>query len=213
ESSRRMRRGSADSIRASRHSLHKQAGYRTAAYSRPTHQNRSWQTGGVHIGTVMKRQSHFIVAGDTALAINTWRELSKRGRPVTRILREAPEEGELSGVDVVVGDPGSVEVLKQAGAERAEAVLAMLDDDSENAFVVLAVKETGSRARTVAAVNEAGHLERIKLVQPDVVIAPQVLGGELMAMLLSGEQVTADFVMQRVFQQAPARSPPAPPNA
>jgi len=38
-------------------------------------------------------------------------------------------------------------------------------------------------------------------VQPDVVIAPQVLGGELMAMLLSGEQVTADFVLERVFQQ------------
>jgi voltage-gated potassium channel len=37
-----------------------------------------------------------------------------------------------------------------------------------------------------------------------VVIAPQVLGGELMAMLLSGEAVTGDFVLQRVFQQAPA---------
>lgn len=154
-------------------------------------------------GSGMKRQDHFIVAGDTALAINTWRELAKRGRSVTRVLREAPEEGELSGVDVVVGDPGSVEVLKQAGAERAEAVLAMLADDSENAFVVLAVKEIGSRARTVAAVNEAGHLERIKLVQPDVVIAPQVLGGELMAMLLSGEAVTPEFVLQRVFQQTP----------
>jgi len=33
------------------------------------------------------------------------------------------------------------------------------------------------------------------------VIAPQILGGEIAAMLLTGEQVTADFVMQRVFQQ------------
>jgi voltage-gated potassium channel len=101
----------------------------------------------------------------------------------------------------VVGDPSSTETLREAGAHRAEAVLAMLADDSENAFVVLAVKELAGKARTVAAVNDARHLGRVKLVQPDVVIAPQVLGGELLAMLLSGEQVTPDFVMQRVFQQ------------
>ena len=69
--------------------------------------------------------------------------------------------------------------------------------------MVLAVKELAGSARTVAAVNDASHLGRVRLVQPDVVIAPQVLGGELTAMLLSGEEVTGDFVLQRVFQQAP----------
>ncbi|HUW11424.1 MAG TPA: potassium transporter, partial [Anaerolineae bacterium] len=49
--------------------------------------------------------------------------------------------------------------------------------------------------------NDARHLGRVKLVQPDVVIAPQVLGGELAAMLLSGEQVTPEWVVERVFQQ------------
>ena len=152
-------------------------------------------------GSGMKRENHFVVIGNNSLAINTWHELARRGRPVTRLLREAPEEGELKDTDYVIGDPSSTEVLREAGAHRAEAVLAMLADDSENAFVVLAVKELAGQARTVAAVNDARHLSRVKLVQPDVVIAPQVLGGELLAMLLSGEQVTPDFVMQRVFQQ------------
>jgi len=150
----------------------------------------------------MKREKHFVVIGNTSLAINTWRELSRRGLPVTRVLREAPEAGELKDTDVVVGDPSLTDVLREAGAEHAEAVLAMLADDSENAFVVLAVKELPGKIRTVAAVNDARHLSRVKLVQPDVVIAPQVLGGELAAMLLAGEQVTPDFVMQRVFQQS-----------
>jgi voltage-gated potassium channel len=152
-------------------------------------------------GSRMKRENHFVVIGNTSLAVNTWRELAKRHRSVTRLLREAPEEGVLADVDVVVGDPSDIAILRQAGAHAAEAVLAMLADDSENAFVVLAVKELGGSARTIAAVNDASHLSRIKLVQPDVVIAPQVLGGELLAMLLSGEQVTADFVLERVFQQ------------
>ncbi|MDE2280462.1 MAG: voltage-gated potassium channel protein [Xanthomonadaceae bacterium] len=155
-------------------------------------------------GSGMKRENHFVVIGNSSLAINTWRELARRGRPVTRLLREAPSDGELAGVDVVVGDPSNLDVLRQAGAHKAEAVLAMMADDSENAFVVLAVKELAGSARTVAAVNDASHLGRVRLVQPDVVIAPQVLGGELMAMLLSGEEVTGDFVLQRVFQQTSA---------
>jgi voltage-gated potassium channel len=150
----------------------------------------------------MNRENHFVVIGNTPLAINTWRELARRGRPVTRIIREMPEEGLPRDVDVVVGDPSMIEILREAGAHRAQAVLAMLVDDSENAFTILAVKELGGSARTVAAVNDARHLSRVKLVQPDVVIAPQVLGGELAAMLLSGEQVTPEFVMQRVFQNA-----------
>lgn len=159
-------------------------------------------------GPLMKREHHFVVIGNTPLAQNTWRELARRGRPVTRVLREAPEEGVVTkDVDLVVGDPSMTETLREAGADKAEAVLAMMADDSENAFCVLAVRELGGTARTVAAVNDARHLSRVKLVQPDVVIAPQVLGGELTAMLLSGEQVTPEFVMQRVFQQT---SPAAP---
>lgn len=165
-------------------------------------------------GNRMKRENHFVVIGNSPLALNTWRELARRGLPTTRIVRQSPESGVPEDVDLIVGEPSDSDVLRKAGADKAQAVLAMLDDDSENAFVVLAVKELGGEARTVAAVNDGHHLARVKLVQPDIVIAPQILGGELAAMLLSGEEVTADFVMKRVFQQdtdatAPAHKPAA----
>ena len=142
-----------------------------------------------------------VYGGSGVVATELGIELARRGRRVTRIVREQPEEALSKGADVVVGDPSMVDVLREAGAHRAEAVLAMLNDDSENAFTVLAVKELNGTARTVAAV---------KLVQPDVVIAPQVLGGELTAMLLSGEQVTPEFVMERVFQNAQPNPQPTP---
>jgi voltage-gated potassium channel len=150
----------------------------------------------------MPRENHFVVIGKTPLAVNTWRELARRGHPVTRLLRQEPETGLPDDVDMVIGEPSDADVLRKAGADKAQAVLAMLDDDSENAFVVLAVRELSGKARTVAAVNDANHLARVQLVQPDVVIAPQILGGELAAMLLTGEQISADFVMKRVFQQS-----------
>ena len=159
----------------------------------------------------MQRENHFVVIGNTPLALNTWRELARRGQPVTRLLRQAPEIPIPDTVDNVIGEPSDADVLRKAGADKAQAVLAMLDDDSENAFVVLAVRELQGTARTIAAVNDANHLGRVRLVQPDVVIAPQILGGELAAMLLTGEQVTADFVMQRVFQQ-PAEPPGGAPK-
>ena len=148
----------------------------------------------------MNRNKHFIVIGDTPLADNTWRELSKRGQPVTRILREAAKTGG-EEEDVVVGDPGNIDVLRQAGCDKAQAVLAMLADDSDNAFVVLAVREANPATRTVVAVNDARHLARIRLVHPDVVIAPQVLGGELAAKILCGEEVSPDFVLASVLQR------------
>ena len=161
-------------------------------------------------GRHMKRENHFVVIGDTALATNTWRELVRRGRPVTRLLRKQPDDINADEVDLVIGDPGDVDVLRQAGVDQAQAVMAMMDDDSENAFAILAARELGGSARTVAALNDGRHRNRLKLAQPDVVIAPQLLGGELMAMMLTGEEVTSDFVMKSVFQDtsASAETPP-----
>ncbi|MDN5873649.1 MAG: ion channel [Sinobacteraceae bacterium] len=150
----------------------------------------------------MKREKHFVVVGNSALAVNTSAELAKRGRPVTRILRAAPTTTTATNIDTMVGDPGNREVLLEAGADRAAVVLAMTGDDSENAFIVLAVKELNGSARTVAAINDASTGNRVRLVQPDLTISPQVLGGELMAMVLSGEEISPDYVISRVLQGA-----------
>lgn len=158
----------------------------------------------------MRRENHFVVVGNTPLAINTWRELARRGLPVTRLLTREPDTPLTADVDREIGEPSDGDVLRKTGAARARAVLAMLDDDSENAFVVLAVRELGGSAQTVAAVNEPRHLGRVQLAQPDVVIAPQILGGELAAMLVTGEPVTPEFIMQRVVHEtgAFAAAPP-----
>ena len=148
----------------------------------------------------MKRTNHFIVIGATPLAYNTYREFKKRNQPVTLVMAQAPASGEIDPDDLILGDANSLETLRRAGADQAQAVLAMRADDSDNAFIVLAVKELKGRAKTVVAINDSKHMERIKLVQADVVIAPEVLGGELLAMVLTGENITSDFVLDRFFR-------------
>ncbi|HEX5482310.1 MAG TPA: voltage-gated potassium channel protein [Terriglobia bacterium] len=153
----------------------------------------------------MKRTNHFIVIGATPLAYNTYREFKKRNQTVTLIMPQAPTSGEIEPDDLIIGDASSLEILRKADAVEAQAVLAMRADDSDNAFIVLAVKELKGRAKTVVAISDSKHMERIRLVQPDFVIAPEVLGGELLAMMLSGEPITGDFLMERIlhFDRAP----------
>jgi voltage-gated potassium channel len=148
----------------------------------------------------MKRTNHFIVIGATPLAYNTYREFKKRNQQVVLIMPQAPASGDIDPEDLIIGDANSLETLRRAGAEEAQAVVAMRADDSDNAFIVLAVKELKGNAKTVVAINDSKHMERIKLVQPDIIIAPEVLGGELLAMVLSGEEITSDFLVERFFR-------------
>ncbi|MDE3178187.1 MAG: voltage-gated potassium channel protein [Acidobacteriota bacterium] len=145
----------------------------------------------------MSRSDHFVIVGATPLAFNTYSEFKKRNQTVTLILPQPSPAAEADEADVIIGDANSLEILRKASAEKAKAVLAMRADDSENAFIALAVKELKGKAKTVVVVNDSKHMQRVRLVQPDIVIAPQVLGGEMLAMALTGERITTDFILER----------------
>ena len=149
------------------------------------------------------RNNHYIIVGYSALANNTYVELTRRNEQVTVILRHE-SDGTLftaTDLDIVIGDGGDLGTLRKAGAEKAKAILALLDDDSENAFVILAVKELKVGAKTVAAVNQTKHLNRVRRVHPDMIIAPQVLGGELLTSMLTGERIDIKDIMGRLLGQ------------
>ncbi|CFB60802.1 Voltage-gated potassium channel Kch [Pandoraea apista] len=145
------------------------------------------------------RKNHFIVAGASPLAINVHHELTKRGWPVTVIIASGTDNPYPEDADVMHGDASDNAVLTQAGIEHAKAVLALRADDSENAFIVLASKEIAPTVRTIASVNDSKHLSKLKRVQPDMIFAPPVVGGELLARTLSGETVDNDTVMRLLF--------------
>ena len=91
-------------------------------------------------------------------------------------------------------------MLRKARVEHARAVLALGEDDSENAFIVLAVRELSGDIKTIAAVNNSRNMARIRRVHPDVVVAPQVLGGQVLAMHLTGESLESESLMAGLLQ-------------
>ncbi len=146
------------------------------------------------------KQNHYIITGDNALAHNTYRELKARHLPVLVLLAVPPTTAWMDADDLMIGDASDLETLRKAGGADALAILALRADDSENAFIVLAAKEIGGKARTVAAVKNSKNLARVRRVGPDLVIAPDILGGEILAMALNGETMNSENILRNIFQ-------------
>ncbi len=144
---------------------------------------------------IRPRRNHFLIAGNSSLARNAYRELNQRKQKVTFIVNEPFEIAGESKLDIVLGDATDLEVLRNVQASDAKALLALSDDDSENAFVVLAAKELDPPVKTVAVVHNSKNLSRLKRVHPDILLAPQVMGGRVLAMYLTGQKIETDRFM------------------
>ncbi|WAI84965.1 MULTISPECIES: voltage-gated potassium channel protein [Achromobacter] len=157
------------------------------------------------------RKNHIIIAGATPLALSVYAGLRRRGDEVTVIVPPGMPQEYPAATDLIEGDPSSVEVLHNAGVTRARYVLALRDDDAENAFIVLAAKEaTGEGgAKTVALVNTSKHLEKIRRVQPDLVFSVQLLGAELLARAINGEPMDGQAIADLFFAKVEPQAKPA----
>jgi len=149
------------------------------------------------------RTDHVIVCGATPLAMNVVAGLLARGHHVTAIVLSTVTHEYPAHTDVVIGDSTTLDVLKEAGLEKAKYLLALKDDDSENAFTILAAKElvAGSNFKTVSVVNESVHLSKIQRVQPDIIFSPQLLGSEILTRTLTGEIIDESLITQLFFNK------------
>jgi len=152
----------------------------------------------------MKRVNHFIIIGSGPLARNTARELLSRDKSVVMIVDD--EAAGYGDAEIVVGDATDLDVLRRAGAETANSILALSEDDAENAFVILALRELHTDAKKVAAVSSRKNLERVRRVQPDMILAPNVFGGEVLAMALTEEKLDGDTLLKRFLDVKPQQS-------
>ena len=149
------------------------------------------------------------IIGENPLAQNTYRQLRDRKFDVTVVLPNPATSKWVEDSDLIIGDPTDTEILRKAGIQYARAILALRNDDSENAFIVMAAQDIGSEAKTVAAVKNANNLQRVKRVAPDLIVAPDILGGELLAMALSGEKVDGNAILKSLFITKTASTEPA----
>jgi voltage-gated potassium channel len=135
---------------------------------------------------------HYIICG-----------FGRVGRQVARDLRAAqakyvvvdsnPDNRDLAtAVDVrfIEGDAADDEVLKQAGIERARALVACADSDAENIFITLTTRELRSDIAIVARASVEDSEKKLKRAGADRVISPYKSSGTEMARLALHPQIT-----------------------
>ncbi|MFA5662863.1 voltage-gated potassium channel protein [Castellaniella sp.] len=152
------------------------------------------------------RKDHTVLAGTGPLALSLYHALIQRGHEVTVI--QAPGDPGVfpAQADILQGDASDTELLRRAGAHEARYVLALRAEDAENAFIILAAREViGPDTRLVALVNAPAHLDKVRHVNPDIVISLQALGAEILARTLSGEPIDDALIKRLLFgEKTPA---------
>lgn len=143
------------------------------------------------------RKDHIIVIGNSALAQNVYEGLAGRNENVVVVAHPEASHHYPPEADVVCGEPSSDKILRDAGADKARYVLVLCDDDSDNAFIVLAAKDIISAdTRILALVNSNDNLSKIRRVQPDYIFPVQRFISEILLQRLSGEETDPDMLLR-----------------
>ena len=84
----------------------------------------------------------------------------------------------------IKGNATSDEVMKEAGIERARAVISTLPVDADNVFAVLTAKQLNPGIRIISRASQDTSVNKLKVAGANNVIMPDKIGGAHMATLV-----------------------------
>jgi len=144
-------------------------------------------------------KDHVVVCGYGHSGRTAAAELVRRGTPAAQVvivdtsehlLQEAATAGHIG----LKGDATMERVLRDAGVERASAVIVCTGRDDTNALAVLTVRQINPRARVISDAHEEENAPLLRQAGADVTVSPSQISGFLLADSVSHHHVT-DFVL------------------
>lgn len=147
--------------------------------------------------TKMRKQlkDHTVICGYGRVGKQVAQEMARQKHPfiILEIDENRVAEAQKKGYLVLSGDATKEEVLLEAGLDRASSLVAALDSDSQNVFVVLAAKQLNSRLFIVARANEEEAEALLLKAGASHVVSPTIIGGRRIASVVLKPAV-ADFL-------------------
>ncbi len=131
---------------------------------------------------------HFIVCGYGRVGTGAVQNLVEANAPFI-VLDTDPEHNEImkeKGYLFLKGDATNEEVLLQAGIKRAKGLLALLNSDPDNLFLVLTARELNPTLYIVSRANELSSEKKILRAGADKVVTPFISAGQQMATAVLG---------------------------
>ncbi len=131
-------------------------------------------------------QDHIIVCGFGRVGRGAARELQRAGVPFL-IVDKSEDRVEWAirdGMLAVLADATDDETLKHAGIMRAKGLIATLQSDADNLFVILSAKALKSTLQVSARVASEQSEKKMRLAGADHVFAPYDMTGNRMAQVM-----------------------------
>jgi len=135
---------------------------------------------------------HFIICGFGRVGRQVARDLRGAGRRYVIIDNDPANREFASGVNVrfIEAEGSDERALRQAGIERARAVIACVDSDAENVFITLTARELSPTIAIIARAAEEGSERKLIRAGASRVISPYKASGAEMARLALHPQVS-----------------------
>jgi len=133
-----------------------------------------------------KLKDHYIVCGYGRVGAGAAEELKSAGVPFVVIDRnqERVDSALKSGMLAMAADCTRDETLREAGVERAKGVVAALQSDADNLYLVLSAKTLNPGIRVAARTSEEESEQKLRRVGADVVFTPYSITGHRLALAL-----------------------------
>jgi len=154
------------------------------------------------MATLKKLRHHYIVCGCGRVGLQVALELQRLGLPFVVVDQhpEALERCRQHDVLYLEGEPTEDDTLRAVGIERARGLVAVLESDADNLFVVLTARGLNPELTIVAQAVSDGAAQKLYRAGADRVVSPYTMAGHRMAGLLVRPYVIA-------FLDATLRSP------
>lgn len=148
-------------------------------------------------------QGHYVICGFGRVGRQVCAQLRQEGRRLVVVDNDdgSVERARALGNPVVKGDAGDDEVLRKAGVLRAKGLVAAVEGDAANLYVVLTARTLNPDLFIVARADTEDPIEKLELAGANRVLSPYSLGGRLIAQTLLRPDVV-DFLETVMYDES-----------
>jgi len=143
-----------------------------------------------------KLRNHYIIVGGGNLGLNVLRELIKYGKKVVIIENNDSKINEIKilyseydNLTILAGNAKNEEILEEANIKNAEGLVATLNSDSENVFVVLTARNLNRDLKIISLVNDHVNSKKLEFAGANRTIPLDEIGANRIRNLMLNPEI------------------------
>src|SRR5215211_3308928 len=142
-----------------------------------------------------KLSDHYIMCGYGRVGRQVAAEFARDGIPFVVVDQdpEIVEECVAEGYFALLGEASDDSRLEEAGVRRAKGLVAAVDSDADNVFVVLSARKLNPRLNIVARASSDESAAKLEMAGADRTLSPYAVGGRRLASLAT-QPLIVDFL-------------------